>query len=380
MRIRFVFAIIAGLVLGTVPRAAAAQVDLAERLSVHGSINVGYGKSDNLPSFGIDKDGTTNYRAIALQFGYKIDDNDRVVTQFLHRWNGNSPMNAAEKDFAPVWAFYEHSFDNGAKVKVGRAPLPRGLFNEIRFVGTLLPFYRVGRAVYGETLEQIDGVVLSKPFALGDWRVETFGFAGGFDLRAQVASSGGSTILQQRLENSFGSQVWINTPIDGVRFGAYAHSYQSTPNLTVPDSTREPRTLTWTASAEAAFARAFFRGEMTNFVVEGETFYNGWYTQAGVRPVPQLTIAAEYQEGTFRVGLPTPLPAIDVPMTKELTIGFAWARSPNVVFKIEGHRNMGYDYDTAVPTVVPPTGPPFVASLAPTIKSHYILASVAVAF
>jgi hypothetical protein len=341
---------------------------------------MGYGKSDNLPTFGIDKDGTTEYRAVALQFGYKIDDNDRVVTQFLHRRNGNSPLNAIEPDFFPVWAFYEHAFENGVKVKLGRTPLPRGLFNEVRFVGTLLPFYRVGRAVYGETLEQLDGAVVSKPLDVGQFRIETYAFAGGFDLRALLPDPNGAIVYKQRMESSFGTQVWVNTPIDGVRVGGYVHSYQGTPHLTRPDSLRGDRTLTWTASAEAAFARGFVRGEMTNFATGGNRTYNGWYGQAGIKPVEQLTIAAEYQEATFRVDLPAPVPAIDVPMTKELTIGFTWARSPNVAFKLEGHRVTGYDFDTAVPTIVPPAGPPFVASLAPASKSHYILASVAVAF
>jgi hypothetical protein len=380
MNIRRVILLLAVLALGVTPRFAAAQTDLAERLSVHGSINMAWGKSDNLPTFGIDKDGTTEYRAVALQFGYKIDDNDRVVTQFLHRRNGTSPLNDAEPDFFPVWAFYEHAFDNGAKLKLGRAPLPRGLFNEVRFVGTLLPFYRVGRAVYGETLEQIDGAVLSKPFDVGSFRIETYAFAGGFDLRALLPGSSGVSVYQQRMENSFGTQVWVNTPIDGVRVGGYIHSYQDTPHYTLPDSLRGERTTTWTASAEGVFSKGFVRAEMTTFNNDGNRSYGGWYAQAGVKPIEKLTIATEYQEVTLRVGLPAPIPALDVPMTKELTLGFTWHRSPNVVFKLEGHRVTGYDFDVNVPFIIPPSAPPFIATLAPASKSHYILASVAVAF
>lgn len=357
-----------------------AQGSAAERLTVHGAVNAAWGKSDGLPTFGIDKDGTTNYRAIALQFGYQIDDNDRVVTQFLNRWNGTSPLNATEKGFAPVWAFYEHTFENGTKVKLGRNPLPRGLYNEVRFVGTLLPFYRVGRAVYGETLEQIDGVVVSRPFDLGDWRLETFGFAGGFDLRAVLAEASSVNVLQQRLENSVGGQVWLNTPVEGLRVGAYAHSYYYTPRLSRPDSLRSDGNLTWMASAEYARPRYFVRGEMTEFAQGGTRQYQGWYGQVGVKPVESLTLATEYQEATYRVALPAPVPAVDLPMTKELTIGAVWSRSANVAFKLEGHRVVGYDFDTAVPTIIPPTAPPFIAGIAPASKSYYVLASVAITF
>ena len=89
----------AALVLATffATNTAAAQEALGDRLSIHGSLNAGYGKSDGLPVFGINQDGTTNYRAIALQFGYKTSDKSRVVTQFLSRDLGTSPLQAAER-------------------------------------------------------------------------------------------------------------------------------------------------------------------------------------------------------------------------------------------------------------------------------------------
>ncbi|MBX7117884.1 MAG: hypothetical protein K1X31_02675 [Gemmatimonadaceae bacterium] len=359
---------------------AASAQDIAERLQIHASINMGYGKSDNQQTFGITKDGTSEYRAVALQFGYAIDDNDRVVTQFLHRYFGASPLNDASPDFYPVWAFYEHAFENGTKVKLGRAPLPRGLFNEVRFVGTLLPFYRVGRAVYGETLEQIDGVVVSKPWDVGSFRIETYGFAGGFDLRAVLADAGGTTVYEARNENTVGTQVWVNTPIEGVRFGGFVARYNTMPFATVAPGSRSKATITSMVSAEAAFSRAFVRSEYTSFDQGESNNYNAWYAQAGVKPVSALTVAAEYQEARILVGLPAPVPSVKLPLSKELTVGLSWSASPNVAFKLEGHQVRGYDFDTAVPTIIPPVAPPFIATIAPATKSHYILASVAVAF
>ncbi len=70
-----------------------------DRFSFHGSINTAYGKSDGLGVFGLDKDGTSDYRAVALLFGYKTSDKGRVVTQLLHRRIGTSPLSASE---APV--------------------------------------------------------------------------------------------------------------------------------------------------------------------------------------------------------------------------------------------------------------------------------------
>jgi hypothetical protein len=381
MRNRILF-LLALAVVGIPPQQAHAQTDLLERLSIHSSLNTGYGKSDNLQFFGIDKDGTAEYRALTLQFSYQIDDNDRVVTQFLHRYNGNSPINAVTPSFFPVWAFYEHTFGDRTKVKVGRAPLPRGLFNEVRFIGTLLPFYRVGRTVYGETLEQLDGIAVSRPFDVGSWRLETSAFGGGYDLKALLPDANGAFVLDNRVENSVGGQVFVDTPIDGVRFGGFFTRQHVTPNYTVVDSLRQAPRYNYVLSAEGVFSRGFVRGEYTQFenADNGEQQYSGWYAQAGVKPVSAMTIAAEYQEATVQVDLPAPVPTVYLPMTKELTLGVSWQTNPNIVFKFEAHRVTGYDFDSGVPTIIPPVAPPFIAGIAPASKSHYLLASVAVAF
>ncbi|MDE3054964.1 MAG: hypothetical protein KGJ70_13830, partial [Gemmatimonadota bacterium] len=59
--------------------------DFTDRFSFHGSLVWGYGKSDGLPVFGVNKDGTTDYRALALQFRYAVTPNDEFVTQLLSR-------------------------------------------------------------------------------------------------------------------------------------------------------------------------------------------------------------------------------------------------------------------------------------------------------
>lgn len=355
-----------------------------ERLAIHGSINMGYGKTDGLPYFGLNKDGTSDYRAIALQFGYKVSDKDRVVVQLLHRKIGTSPLNGVEPAIQPVWAFYEHRFDNGVKVKLGRNPLPRGLFNEIRYIGTLLPFYRVGaNGVYGETLEFVDGAVVSKTFDVGGgFRLNANVFGGGSDLKAVFPGANGISTVNVRNEQLIGSQLWLNTPVRGVRFGTFAASYQQVPYASLPDSARARRTTTLLFSGEAVYDRAFLRGEYSTFDSKGRspTDVDGYYIQAGVKPHEQVTIAAEYGGLTTIVALPAPIPSISLPAAKDFGLGVTWKPSANVAFKLEGHRNEGYSFDQSVPSIIPPSGPPFVARLAPASKVNYMIASVAVSF
>jgi hypothetical protein len=356
-----------------------------DRFSFHGSINAGVGKSDGLGVFGIDKDGTTDYRAIAMLFGYKTSENGRVVTQLLHRRIGTSPLSASEPAVGVVWGFYEHRFDNGTTVKLGRNPLPRGIFNEVRFIGTLLPFYRNGTTVYGETLEYIDGVVASRTFELNDqWKLESSAFAGGFDVRAVLPGATGSSVVQLRAENSAGTQLWLHTPIEGVRFGAFVNNYQQTPRASLPEASRPSRTTTTLYSFDANREHGFVRAEYTAFdgrTAGQKTHYDGWYVLGGVKPSERLTFAVEYAASNNRVNLPAPVEPLTLPVAKDLGIGAAWAVTPALVFKLEGHRQEGYSFDSPVPTIVPPTsGPPFRATLAPASKAFYGLASVAVSF
>lgn len=365
---------LAYLTLATAPLTVAAQDD---RLSIHGSATLAYTKSDRLPLNGITKDGTSDYRILALQFGYKVSDRDRVVTQLLHRKNGMSPLNAVTPVIDPVWAFYEHRFENGLVAKVGRNPLPRGIFNEIRYIGTLLPLYRVGNAVYGETLEFVDGVVLRKPFELsGDWKLDVTAFGGGYDLKAQIPTDTGITTLNFRNENSVGAQVWLNTPIEGVRVGAFANDYQGTPR-----ATQRHRTTTFLYSAEAVFSKVFARSELTTFRNPDFVDFRSYYVQAGITPTEKLTFVTEYNSGRNIVRFSgTPIPDLSLPLNDDFTVGVTYRPSAQVAFKLEGHRAEGYSFDTPVPSVIPPTRPPLVATLAPAQKTYYMLASVAFTF
>jgi hypothetical protein len=372
----------AALALALAPMALQAQDD---KLSIHGAASLAYAKSDVLPINGATKDGSSDYRIIALQFGYKISDKDRVVTQLLHRKSGGSPLNAITPAIDPVWAFYEHRFDNGFVTKVGRNPLPRGIFNEVRYIGTLLPLFRVGNAVYGETLEYVDGVVVRKPFDLGSgWKLDVSGFAGGYDIKAQIPTSTGISVVNARNENTVGSQVWLNTPIEGVRAGVFVNNYQGTPSASLPEANRPKRTTTLLYSAEAAFTKAFARAELTTFKqtkAPGFVDFMSYYVQAGVNPTEKLTLVAEYNDGRNIVRFNgTPIPDLSLPLNEDIALGVAYKPSSQVSFKLEGHKAEGYSFDRPVPSVIPPTGLPLVAKLAPASKTYYMLASVAFSF
>lgn len=371
---------VACLALLVAPLALRAQ---DERLTVHGSVTAAYGKTDGLPYFGFNKDGTTDYRTVALQFGYKLSDNSRVVVQLLNRRFGTSPLNAIEPDVEPIWAFYERRFDNGFKVKLGRNPMPRGLFNETRYIGTLLPLYRAAaEPVYGETFDFIDGALVTKAFPIGrGYGIEANVFAGGSDLKYVFPAGTNVVANNSRNERQIGTQLWLTTPLQGVRVGAYGTTYQPVPNLSLPDSLRPQRGSQVIYSADATFDRAFARAEYVNYGTKGRPKgTSGYYTQAGVKPHEQVTLTVQYSTLDNPVDLPAPIPQVTVPLVRETAIGVMWKPTGNFALKLEGHTRKGYSFDSPVPTINFPTAPPFVATLAPASKTNFVIASVAVSF
>jgi hypothetical protein len=255
----------------------------------------------------------------------------------------------------------------------------------VRFVGTLMPFYRNGAAVYGETMEYIDGVVASRSFELSDsWKLEGSAFVGGFDVRAVLPSSTGSSVIRLRAENSAGTQLWLHTPIDGVRLGAFVNNFMTTPRASIPEAQRSGRTTTTLFSLDAVRDFGFLRAEQTVFAGSspaGKSRFDSWYALAGVTPVERVTLAVEYARANNRINLPAPVEPLSVPVSEDIGVGIAYAFTPGLVFKLEGHRQEGYSFDSSVPTVVAPTsGPPFRATLAPAAKAFYGIASLAVSF
>ncbi len=182
--------------------------DQRSKLQVHGFLTQAYAKakflkggldtpSQNEVELGIPEDGTTAYRNLALQFRYEMTPQDIVVVQLSNRSLGDSFITELEDEVELDWGFYERRIGSDTSVKVGRVQIPMGIFNEIRDVGTTLPFYRPSFAFYNEgafTAETLDGVVVSHNFASeSDWSLETDFYYGEWDLVESL--SAGTTRL-----------------------------------------------------------------------------------------------------------------------------------------------------------------------------------------
>src|SRR5260370_14664662 len=135
---------------------------------------------------GLTPQGTADYRRAAIVARYSPTPQNAFVVQLGHRRLGDSPTMKFEDNLKVDMAFYEHRFGSGTSLRVGKSALPSGIFNEIRYVGTLLPFYRAPYSVYGEgtnTSETLNGVFVSHRLrAREPSELVTDLYPGGFDI------------------------------------------------------------------------------------------------------------------------------------------------------------------------------------------------------
>lgn len=351
------------LVATALPTVASAQLSL-EKLQIHGFLTQGFADADGLSLNGISKRATADYRVAALQFRYDVTNSDGITLQFRSRRLGTNPIRNLEPAVALNWAYYERKFNSvGVTAKAGLIPAPRGIYNEIRSVGTLLPFYRAPINLYPEGFEAIDGVSVAKTF---DFKkagsFDLVGYYGGFDNAAATFPATGPkfTTAISRFENAYGGQAWYNTPIRGVRFGVGGVKFKSRGADTIPVTAPIRPFTRWYGSLDATFDNAFFRSEYTLLSAGANTA--AYYFQGGVRVFDRLWINGQNELSdrtlagrTFR-------------LQRDASVGLNYVLSSGVSLKIEQHSAKGYVFERYLNTLQAPG------------KSNYTIASVSASF
>jgi hypothetical protein len=339
--------------------------DTLTNLTIHGFLSQGFGRAADSSAtvVGITKDGTTDYRTAALQFSYAITEKDRVILQLSHERIGVDPRAAFLSDVAFDWAVYEHKFPTDTTVRVGRIPIPLGIYNEIRDVGTLLPFYRPPNAFYAETnfvSETLDGVLVSQRIGKGKWSVDVEPWAGGWNTLA-INING---LLRARATNVLGGTVWLKTPLSGLRVGGAA--FRSTlrrdlvsPPPATPVSGPEKRTL-WQVSGDGSFEKFVLRSEFS-LSKDADSRDRAYYAELSV-PVAKFKFSAQYSK--FWVSwYAGPNSGFVSSGGRDMAAGINYSFRPNIVVKLEAHDGEGVGIRVPKPA-----------------ENRYGLASLAVSF
>lgn len=325
-------------------------------LSIHGYLSQAFAVTDGNQIFGITEKGTFDYRNLALQFRYDYDEQTNLIIQFSHKRLGISPIMMVEEDIELDWAYFGYEAWDWFSIKVGKIQLPFGIYNEMRDVGVILPFYQVPYASYGEgnwMSETIDGATfafflfqdtdmpLSIEIYSGQWKWVEWLFLpkniGGIELHVD----------EPDIKNAFGFQTWLETPFKGIRLGWGGYLGKITGGLSFGDEfgLGEERIYVSHYSLDGNWYDYYLKSESTNyFLTHNDIFAYSFYAQGGYRVVDSFFL--NLQGGLYRAkGVPLPsmgFAKIDINYYEDYAVGLNYAYFSNLVFKIEGHWNKGF--------------------------------------
>jgi hypothetical protein len=336
---------------------------------LHGYFSQAYANSENHQFIGIPDSGTFDYRRVALLIRGNLTPKDTLVLQLAQRRLGESPVMELEPDVKVDWAFYEHRFGADTSVRVGRIPTPLGIYSEIRYVGTVLPFYRAPYNFYQEgsfTTENVNGARLSHTFGAGkSWNLETQVFGGGM---STIEAYFGQ-VNRAHTDNALGGQLWLNTPVEGLRFGVGGDFFDI--QNTILDADGKDKWKTWIASADLSRTRFRIRSEYSQIRIKYTQFTDkAFYVYGGFNVTEKLVAHAQYDNSTAITGAgdqTTTLPHL----YQDTTLGLSYAFRPDVVLKGEYHFVKGRLIEDEKVPLSPDFGP---------YKGNYYIVSVSASF
>ncbi len=364
-----------GLALGLLaaPVSGASAQDVLERLELHGALNAGYGRADSIGIFGIPQKGTSDYRVFTLQGRFALTQKDQIVAQVFNRRLGASPLAGAIADVTMQWAYWQHK-EGDFTVKVGRNPLPRGLLNEVRYIGTVIPFFRPPTELQLEAFDAIDGAVVSYrhelPFGIG---FEQHAFGGGSENRAVASTAQGQQIRIARTENMFGGQTYLTLPVANAKLGLYGARY----GFIQPTGRGYRSNVLGSGEATVSiFKLQTEHGRITGYGPVNDN--RSGYTWLTTRLHDRFAIAGQHAYTIRKLYATNPKANRMYMDTRTEGIAGMFTLTGNAVLKLEHHWRDGYAFDTSVPVIRSQT--PTAVVMAPPSKTRYILASVAASF
>lgn len=331
------------------------STELSEKLQIFGHLTQAYGETDRGSIGGATEGGTTDLRKVAVQFRWEISERDTAVVQLSHERRGNDVLFPEQDALEIDWAFYEIRPLPATSFKVGRLNVPLGIYNEVRDVGTLLPFFNLPISFYAgvvNSAETVDGVSVAHTFAARTpWSLDAELYYGGWDTFQQQVDPDAEfdvVSLEARAEDGIGVQLWLHTPIEGFRVGAGALTWLLDSPLSRGGPSKD-RFDTFHASLDATLERWTFRAEYRKFKFDqdfgaflglpvslpGKAEREGYYAQLGWWPTPKIGLFGQYEETSLGDNLNL-LPELD-DLHAERAVSVNYRMRTDLLVRVEFH-------------------------------------------
>jgi hypothetical protein len=316
-------------------RAAGAQDE--RRVDLHGFGSWAYGKTDANEYLSGLPDGNYQDASFSLNVSAGINEKLRIVGQIAVQ-DETQTGSAIGTSVGLDYGFAEWKFSDRIALRAGKVKQPFGISGEVFHVGTLRPFLELPQAVYGPsglTDEAYEGVGLTGAVPLQSWRLSYDVYGGGIQVDEFLAPEAfltGGPLLRvehERTRDVIGGRIIVDTPVDGLRLGASAHTGKEvgSQRRTVAGVQAEYLTDRWSA-----------RTEYVHETVQEDLKIDGFYAEVAYRIGPHWQAAGQYGRLTSELFGVVVAPGEPLLAHEEVALGLNYWFSPELVFKLAYHR------------------------------------------
>jgi hypothetical protein len=336
------------LALTALAAAPLAAQSVTSTIDIHGFGGWAYGKTDGHKYSLGTEGGEYDNAEFALNVSAKPLEKLSVVAQM--RLESGSDQEQAELDYA----FAEWTFNDAARVRVGRVKHPFGIYGEVFDVGTVRPFYSLPQSLYGAngfTARAYNGAGITGNLPVGKWglQYDVYGgqIEGDFETPGLLSTSSKyfaepSITFGYRVENAYGGRLNVATPLEGLTLGFSGYTGQAYTDLSEVDTDQRD---VYAAHAEYTRNKFAIRSEFGHLKNGSDFNVDAGYVETSYRITEHWQVAARWDQ--IDVSLPgtnlSKLPKIFPQLLdhREAALGLSYWFSPNFVVRGSYQRTEG---------------------------------------
>ncbi len=209
----------------------------AERIDIHGFGSWAFSDTDGPNNYLMARPNRSwDYYDFALNLNAQVDEKVRVNAQLyaeggLQYAKTQENENDTESSLDVDYAFVEYAYSDYLKIRGGKVKHPFGIYGELLKVGTVRPFFFLPTTIYGRMGIVANGYkgigILGRKDLNSNFSISYDIYTGEVDvevLHTWHAVEGEEIFHPMHTKDVIGGRIVIDTPIEGLSFGASGYS------------------------------------------------------------------------------------------------------------------------------------------------------------